>query len=99
MFLSFLFPKKKPPVKLRNESELEQLTMNDDYGRVKSIKDFFVLVFKLVVILLVIALVTEYITNANFKAFVINLIEQNAIGIVLYILTIIGITQLNKKDN
>jgi len=94
MFPLSLFHRNKTPIKLRNEIELEQLKMNDDYDRLKSIKDFFMLVLMIITLLLLIALVIEYIKNSSFKSFVLSLIEQNASGIIFYILTIVGITQI-----
>lgn len=98
MFHSFLSPKKKKPTKLRDEEELLRLRMNDDYDRIKSLKDFFTILIKIVTVLFVIALCIEYTRNQSFRDFMVNSVEQNISGIIFFILSIAGISFINKKD-
>ena len=99
--MSHLFPSrnKKTPTKLRNEDELIQLKMNDDYNRERSFRNFFSIIVKILVSLLLIALIIEYIIDLTFKAFIIETIKQNFAGIIFFVLSIAGVSHLNNKKD
>ena len=76
---------------LLSDADLQQREKNDKYKRSKRLSDFAVGVFFLLIIGIGIVVVTQYVSDPSFKAFIMDEIKQNFTGIIFTILALAGV--------
>ena len=81
---------------LTSEDELEKKRKNDDYKREKRFKDFILWMAIIFLVFISGAFIFDYITNPSTRNFVLGLIRQNAIGIVFFVLYVLGVSMQKK---
>jgi hypothetical protein len=83
---------------LKSEDELDKRRKHDDYRREKKFKDFILWVAMLFVGFIVSAFIFDYVTNPKTREFVMGLIRQNAVGIIFFVISMIGISIQKNKE-
>ena len=82
---------------LTSEDELDKKRKNDDYKREKKFKDFILIISMVFIVFITAAFIIDYTTNLHTRDFVLTLIRQNAIGIVFFVLYLLGVNMQAKK--
>jgi hypothetical protein len=77
---------------LTSEDGLEKKRKNDDYKREKKFKDFILIIAMVFITFLTVAFIIDYVFDLKTREFVLNLIRQNAIGIVFFVLYLLGVS-------
>ena len=87
--------KQKP---ILNEDELKSLERNDDYNIIKKWKDFCLNTLILIIILLLILASWTIVTDEKLRLDLTAKIVDNISGIIFYVITMIGLQVIAKRN-
>jgi hypothetical protein len=84
---------------LTSEDEIDKRRNNDDYKREKRFKDFILIIAMVLITFLTAGFIFAYFSDTTTRDFVLSLIKQNAVGIVFFVLFLLGVNMQKDKKS